>query len=334
MKDPRKITDQQNIRLIDMHTHIRDMCSKDRAMRETAFRKQAGIFSVYCCKTPSEWEFLTSSGCLPVSEGSMLSFGIHPWESDRYDPDDYMELYEIAPIIGEIGLDSVWTDIPQEIQLECFRKQLSIAEKLKKPAVLHTKGCEAETALLTEDFGCPLLIHWYSGDMETLNRFIDRGCFFTLGPDAACGDRERLQTMLSRVRPERLFAETDGIDSIFWAAEEYADLKQLLPDYRQSFMHSEYPPASGQAHDEGNPASGHTCAEEYSASVHEYDDEKDYPLIYESLRRTTKIIADHQGMDIESLVRQQISGLNSFVRPGGIGPVRPDSPERKRHAGL
>ncbi len=303
MKDPREIRDQENIRLIDMHTHIRDMCSKDRAMREITFRKQAGIFSVYCCKSPSEWAFLASSGCLPVSEGSMLSFGIHPWESDRYDPYDYMELYEKAPIVGEIGLDSVWTDIPHEIQLECFRKQLGIAEKLKKPAVLHTKGCEAETALLTEDFGCPLMIHWYSGDMETLDHFIDRGCFFTLGPDAAFADRGRLRTMLGRVRPERLFAETDGIDSIFWAAEEYTDLKQLLPDYRQSFMHSAYPPA------------GRVYAEGYSASGHAYDDEKDYPLIYESLRRTTKIIADHHGMDIKSLVGQQISGLNAFVRP-------------------
>ena len=126
-------------KLIDMHAHLHDMQSEKAALSEISFREENGIFTVYCSKNPEEWNFYKKLGVEPVSAGSMLSFGIHPWDSGRFDPAACMELYEAAPIIGEIGLDSVWTDVPHETQLESFKKQLKIAADLNKPIILHTK---------------------------------------------------------------------------------------------------------------------------------------------------------------------------------------------------
>ena len=233
---PREICEPESIgslamnsikpKLIDMHAHIHDMQSDKAAHSEISFREENGIFTVYCCKNPEEWNFYKKLGVEPVSAGSMLSFGIHPWDSGRFDPAACMELYEAAPIIGEIGLDSVWTDVPHETQLESFKKQLKIAADLNKPIILHTKGCEREIAGLTKGFPCPVLIHWFSGTIDELNLFIEQDCYFTLGPSG--GDDELRKAMLSRIPRERLLIETDGLDSIYWAQDQ---LPPEEPDY-------------------------------------------------------------------------------------------------------
>ncbi len=280
----RKI-DISEIRLIDMHTHLYDIQSEGVALSEIEYRNRSGIFSVYCAKNPVEWDFLKKLGCQSVSEMAMLSFGIHPWESAKYDPDEYEDIYKSVSIIGEIGLDSVWTDIPLDIQRRVFREQLEIASSLKKPVILHTKGCESEIAEMLRGFDQPVLIHWYSGSIDVLRSFIERGCYFTLGPDAYFQETDNglINAMLSLVPRERLLTETDGLESIFWTQERYPELQNTL---------------YGHTFDKNDQGSG----------------KKDYfPMIYGSLYSTAKRIADYDSVDIKSTVAQNISALMEFV---------------------
>ncbi len=210
------------IKMIDAHTHLYDMQNEDAALSEISYRKKAGIFSVYCAKNPVEWEFLKKLGLNGASDEEMLSFGIHPWESGSYKPSECMGLYEQAPIIGEIGLDSVWTQVPLSVQRRVFKEQLDIAASLKKPVILHTKGCEKEIAEMISGFKQPVLVHWYSGEVDALRDFAEMGCFFTIGPDACLkdGKQELLRAMLGLIPRERLLTETDGLESIFWVQEQ------------------------------------------------------------------------------------------------------------------
>ena len=43
------------------------------------------------------------------------------------------EAYSECDYIGEIGMDSVWCDIPLDIQQKRLEEQLQIAADLKKP---------------------------------------------------------------------------------------------------------------------------------------------------------------------------------------------------------
>ena len=56
-------------------------------------------------------------------------------------------------MVGEIGMDSVWCQVPLPIQERVFREQLAMACSLKKPVVLHTKGQEKAIASILKESG-------------------------------------------------------------------------------------------------------------------------------------------------------------------------------------
>jgi len=167
---------------------------------------------VFSAGTPKESEYLRS-----MLAREEISFGIHPWYADQYEPGQYQDLYRECAVIGEIGMDTLWCDVSLERQKKVFEAQLQIAADLQKPVVLHTKNCEARIAEIIRDFPWPVLVHWYSGDEKSLFAFLEYGCFFTLGPDTSLLTDSML---LSHVPPDHLLTETDGIGAIRWAYEE------------------------------------------------------------------------------------------------------------------
>lgn len=251
-------TEAGKVRMLDMHAHLlclseeyREKLTKQEmsvlAREELVLRRASGIDTVFSCGTPGEWDLMER--CLAEAEaeirpesGDFLSFGIHPWYSDRFNPRDCRRYFEKCRIIGEIGMDSVWTAVPLAIQRRVFARQLEIAAELGKPVILHTKGQEMQIAEMICDFPGKVCVHWYSGDMAALEKFLEADCFFTLGPDLAkkldenCGKQNvqgsRTDLYLSSVRTDgtaalylrmlrevpadRLFFETDGVSSIAW----------------------------------------------------------------------------------------------------------------------
>ncbi|MBR3401855.1 MAG: TatD family hydrolase [Parasporobacterium sp.] len=197
---------------IDIHAHICSFQDRRLAEAEIRYRRAAGIRTVFSAGTPEEWEYLRSM--LPCEE---ISFGIHPWYADQYEPGKYQDLYRECVVIGEIGMDTLWCDVPLERQKMVFEAQLLIAADLQKPVVLHTKNCEAQIAEIIRGFPCPVLVHWYSGDEKSLTAFLEQGCFFTLGPDTSF---QADSLLLSQVPQDHLLTETDGIEAIRWAYEE------------------------------------------------------------------------------------------------------------------
>ena len=199
--------------MIDMHAHICTYEEEARALEELAYRSAAGIHTWFSTGTPGQYQVVNGLlQKLPYSAASLFSvtFGIHPWFADQWDPADWTSLYRSCPVIGEIGMDSLWCDVPLKRQEKVFETQLAIAADLKKPVVLHTKDCEQKIAQIIKDHPYPILVHWYSGDCKTLRQFLDQGCYFTLGPDAD-------MLLLQNVPADHMFVETDGLDAILWA---------------------------------------------------------------------------------------------------------------------
>ncbi|MEE0692312.1 MAG: TatD family hydrolase [Lachnospiraceae bacterium] len=220
----------ERVRMIDMHAHF--FCIEKEALvtEELKLRRADGLRTFFSCGTPEEWE---KTKRLCQREEIRVSFGIHPWYADRYEVKEYMELFRLCDAVGEIGMDNVWCEVPYEIQRRQFAQQLEIAAQLGKSVILHTKGQEKEIARMIRDFPNPVCVHWYSGDLDTFEEFLERGCYFTLGPDFAQlykeADTARLYGRMAREIPlERLFLETDGISAVAWAlGSEYTSLDRI-----------------------------------------------------------------------------------------------------------
>ncbi len=143
----------------------------------------------------------------------LVSAGLHPWQADRNEVEVMLPFLERSAAIGEIGLDSVWCEVPLHRQEEVFCRQLELAQQMRKPVILHIKGCEEQAARLLSCFSAPKLIHWYSSPAH-LDDYLDMDCYFTVGPDL---DDPAVRQVALRAPLARLLIETDGLDAIAWA---------------------------------------------------------------------------------------------------------------------
>ena len=197
--------------LVDAHAHLHSA---------EELRARDGIFTILCGVDPSD----ASRVLWLRGERFEVCCGLHPWHVEECSVDDMLPHLEAAPVIGEIGLDSVWTEADMDCQRRAFVRQLDIAREMGKPVVLHTKGMEAEIARILARYDLVKLVHWYSCDAH-LERYLDQDCYFTIGPDAAVNPA--VQAVAQRAPLNRLLTETDGLDAVSWALNRPVEPREL-----------------------------------------------------------------------------------------------------------
>lgn len=195
--------------IFDAHAHV-------HTLEETILRQEKGIRTMISAGNPEQ-----AGKAFEVSEQypvHTVTAGIHPWYTVQYSPESMRIYMEKAPVIGEIGMDSVWCDVPLEVQKKAFIFQLDMAREMKKPVVLHTKGCEREIAEIIEKYDLPFIVHWYSGPDAYLQPYLDMDCYFTIGPSVGA---DRSVQNVARLAPDnRILFETDGMEAVSWAIGE------------------------------------------------------------------------------------------------------------------
>lgn len=145
------------------------------------------------------------------------SYGVHPWQASQERYDEMLPWLENADIIGEIGLDSEWCEIPLAVQRDIFERQLAFASEHKKPVVLHTKGMEGECLERIRQYPNTYMVHWYS-EAEHLQAYLDLGCYMSVGPFPTKDPAVR--EVAIKCPMDRLLIETDGLDALKWALGE------------------------------------------------------------------------------------------------------------------
>lgn len=151
-------------------------------------------------------------------------FGIHPWRATEYEGklEDIIPYIEESEIIGEIGLDYLWVEDKSTFDIQRKVFNFIIEESIKRDKVinLHTKDAEEEIYETLKKFNYnKAIIHWYSGNTEILEKYINLGCYFTISVDI--GYSEKANEVLRKVPTDKLFLETDGPTALEWVNGEY-----------------------------------------------------------------------------------------------------------------
>ena len=98
--------------------------------------------------------------------------GIHPWHAENC---DFAEIERLAPsvdAIGEIGLDYA-CEVSREVQIAIFRAQLSLAERLEKPVILHCVRAFEDVIKILENYNLKSVIfHGFIGSAEQAQRAV------------------------------------------------------------------------------------------------------------------------------------------------------------------
>ena len=187
--------------LIDAHAHF---ATPDE------LPARAHVRTVFCGTDPAS----AATALSLRGENRLATCALHPWYADRFTVAELLPFIRESAALGEIGLDSVWTDVDMDVQHRAFTEQLDLAQRLGMPVVLHTKGMEAEIAEALLPYAMPKLVHWYSCGAH-LEKYLAQDCWFTVGPDHRTNPA--VQAVLRAVPQERILTETDGLEAVAWA---------------------------------------------------------------------------------------------------------------------
>lgn len=147
--------------------------------------------------------------------GQAWSVGLHPWDLDlfcdtslRIKEEIWTELVAAAAnpeivAIGECGIDLARGGL-LATQMLAFRKQALLAERLRKPLIIHSVKAHDIIIGLKRDIRpeMPWIIHGFRNKPSIAEIYLKAGCLLSFGekfnPDA-----------LLITPPDRLLAETD-----------------------------------------------------------------------------------------------------------------------------
>jgi TatD DNase family protein len=149
-------------------------------------------------------------------DGVFAALGIHPHQAGEAKDDDLDELRELladpnAVAVGETGLDYYRDYAPRDRQAALFRAQLELASELGKPAVVHSRAAEEDTAsaLREQAGGAAPILHCFSS-VRLLEPALEHGWFVSFAGNVTFPKASDLRRAAARVPGSRLLAETDS----------------------------------------------------------------------------------------------------------------------------
>lgn len=165
------------------------------------------------------------------------SAGIHPWHAASGLIDE--AAMHSADLIGEIGLDFA-CDVDRQVQEHLFREQLSIAQRLRKPIVVHcVRAFEPMMKILSEYQLRAVIFHGFIGSVQQAEQAIKRGYYLSFGEGAFRSPRT--MEALRAIPLSRLFAETDesalSIETIY---EMVASERKISVDELKAIIEENY----------------------------------------------------------------------------------------------
>lgn len=200
-------------KIIDTHTHIYDKQFEDDFddVMKRIEDELEGIVSI---------GFDLESSLKSIELANRYSFvnaviGVHPVDIKKYNDKIEKELERLAltekkvVAIGEIGLDYHWMEDPKDVQIAGFRKQMELAERVKKPVVIHTREALQDTLDVLKDYkNVGGILHCYPGSLEAAKPFLDR-YYLGIGGTLTFKNNKKTKELVKNLPLEKIVLETD-----------------------------------------------------------------------------------------------------------------------------
>jgi TatD DNase family protein len=139
--------------------------------------------------------------------------GFYPIKEEKIDVDKEIEFIKknkdkiIA--VGEVGLDYYWDKDHKKEQKEVFEKFIQLAEKIKKPIIVHSRKAEADTVeLLSTTKLKSVVMHCFSGNFKLVKQIYDKGWSFSIPANIV--KSHHFQKIVSDINIAQLLTETDA----------------------------------------------------------------------------------------------------------------------------
>ncbi|MEZ4584948.1 MAG: TatD family hydrolase [Gemmatimonadales bacterium] len=200
--------------LVDSHCHLADEAfAEDRdAVLARAWERGVGHV-VVIGETPDR-----ARAAIDLAHGEQrlsATAGLHPHEARHWDDRLAEELELLARddrvvAVGETGLDYHYDHSPRELQRAVFDRQLELAARVGKPAVIHAREADDDViAALEAHPDTRAVLHSFSSGSALLEAGIALGHYVSFSGMLTFKSFRR-DDEIRRVPPDRLLVETDA----------------------------------------------------------------------------------------------------------------------------
>lgn len=161
------------------------------------------------------------------------SIGIHPWYIDEIRLEEDLEIIKEklqlseCLALGECGLDKR-IEIPLELQIIVFKKQLEIVQQTNKPIVLHCVAAFDEVMAIKKELKIqnPMIIHGFSKNEQVAKSLLNHGFYLSFGKYLL--RNKDLEKVFTFAPENQILLETDTIEeSIYEVYEKAASIKGI-----------------------------------------------------------------------------------------------------------
>lgn len=210
-------------------------------------------------QAPAPHAIISTSPIAFVAQGNqMWSVGLHPWDLPLYCADNlrmkdeiWVELVAAAAsphvaAIGECGIDLIHGGLLAS-QMLAFRRQALLAERLRKPLIIHAVKAHDIITGMKKDLQPeqPWIIHGFRNKPTIAEIYLKAGCWLSFG--------EKFSPESLDITPiDRILAETDEsslpIERIIMRLEESAQkpLRDAIAANGNIFMGRRFGSPSGE----------------------------------------------------------------------------------------
>ena len=237
--------------IFDTHAHYYDDAVNTDRDALLSSLPERGVALVVCpgCDLESSRQSIALAERYPFLYAAA---GYHPENLEGVALGDVAQIralcaHEKVVAVGEIGLDYYWVKTPEEraFSRDMFDAQLSLAEELDLPAIVHDRDAHKDSLdIVRAHPSARGVFHCYSGSMEDAKVLVDRGWMLSFTGNITFKNARRAPEILRWLPLDRLMLETDApymapepwrgqrCDStmIVRSAETVAQLKGLTRD--------------------------------------------------------------------------------------------------------
>ncbi len=203
------------------------------------FPKNTSLINIHTHHKPKmENEFVIRNAFLELNKSQLeeltysVSIGLHPWYLFQKTIDNCVDEITISAssknvlAIGEIGIDrAINTSI--KIQMDYFEAQLHVAEKYKKPIIVHAVKSYSDFIPYLKKTKVPFIFHQFNGNQHQAKELLKYNCKLSFGKNILGHTQFDL---LKHIPLDSFFLETDtahhvSIFDIYVRASEIKGVK-------------------------------------------------------------------------------------------------------------
>lgn len=202
--------------LIDTHAHLNDDNFNDNLDAVIQRAREASVQRIIVCG----YDLESSYKAVEIAEkyeGIYATVGVQPHDAKSYNAASALILAELSKnnkvlAIGEIGLDFHYDFSPRPAQYKAFEDQITLAEQLRLPIVVHSRESNSEALQVLRSsrqniLGC--VIHCFSGDEDFAREILDEGFYLGIDGPVTYKASEKLRRVIEMCPLDRLLVETD-----------------------------------------------------------------------------------------------------------------------------